>query len=217
MAPDYEAGHDFVDGFKEAFLAANGRIEGQPFFTPFLPVPSTNFVPILSQIKNSPAKAVFCFYAGQLAVAFVKQYRQLGLDQTIYAVGSLTEGGVLQAEGADAKGIYTAMNYSPDLNNAANRSFAWEYTKAFNAAPSYHSVAAFDAANVIDKAAAIAGSDLTPQSINGAIGRVGHIDSPRGLWEFTPNRTPQQQWYLRQVRPNGTVLGNVLISELAVL
>src|SRR5262249_45429159 len=137
--------------------------------------------------------------------------------QTLYAVGSLTEGGVLHAEGADAKGIYTAMNYSPDINNAANRTFAWEYAQAYNAAPSFHSMAAFDAANVIDKAAAIAGSDLTPQSINEAIGRVGQIDSPRGLWEFTSNRTPQQRWYLRQVRLNGSVLGNVLISELAVL
>jgi branched-chain amino acid transport system substrate-binding protein len=217
MAPDYEAGHDFVNGFKETLLAANGRIEGQPFFTPFLPVPSTNFAPILSQIKSSPAKAVFCFYAGQLAVAFVKQYRQLALPQTLYATGFLTEGSVLQAQGTDARGIYTAMNYSADLNNPANRSFAWEYQKAYNTPPSTFAMAAFDAANVIDKATTIAGADLSPQSTNAAIGRVGQIDSPRGRWEFGPNRTPQQKWYLRQVRLDGAVLSNVLISQLATL
>jgi branched-chain amino acid transport system substrate-binding protein len=217
MAPDYEAGHDFIDGFKETFLAANGRMEGQPVFTPFLPVASSNFVPALTQIKNSPAKAVFCFYAGALAIAFVKQYRQLGLSQTLYALGFLTEGGVLGAQGADAQGIYTAMNYSADLNNEANRIFSWEYHKAYNAAPSTFAVAAFDAANVLDRAATIAGADLTSRSLNGAIGRVGHIDSPRGTWEFTPNHTPQQKWYLRQVRMDGPVLSNVLISDLPTL
>src|SRR5262249_2221141 len=49
IAPDYQAGRDFVDGFKETFLAAGGRIEGQPFFTPYVPTPSMNFAPMLAQ------------------------------------------------------------------------------------------------------------------------------------------------------------------------
>jgi branched-chain amino acid transport system substrate-binding protein len=217
MGPDYQAGHDFLDGFKETYLAAGGEIQGQPFYTPFVPTPSTNFLPILTQIKNSAAKAMFCFYAGSLAVAFVKQYRQVGLPQTLYAQGSLTEGGVLLSEGGDAAGIFTAMNYSADLDNAANRRFASEYQKAYNLAPSTFSMAAFDAATVLDKAITLAGRDLTPESLNQSIAKVGQIDSPRGGWEFSPNHTPLQKWYLRQVRMDGPLLTNVVLGELTTL
>ena len=49
------------------------------------------------------------------------------------------------------------------------------------------------------------------------LGRVGQIDSPRGNWQFNQSRTPQQKWYLREVRRDGQVLSNVLISELGTL
>jgi branched-chain amino acid transport system substrate-binding protein len=49
------------------------------------------------------------------------------------------------------------------------------------------------------------------------LGQVGQVDSPRGVWQFNTPRTPQQKWYLRQVRPDGPVLGNVTISDLATL
>jgi branched-chain amino acid transport system substrate-binding protein len=217
MGPDYQAGHDFLDGFKQTFLGAGGEIHAQPFYTPFVPTPSTNFSPILAQIKNSDAKAMFCFYAGALAVAFVKQFRQLAMPQTLYAQGSLTEGSVLQSEGSDAAGIFTSMNYSADLDNAANRHFASEYQKAYNLPPSTFAMAAFDAGAVLDKAITLAGRDLTSESLNEAIAKVGQLDSPRGGWEFSPNHTPLQKWYLREVRMDGPRLTNVVLGELTTL
>ncbi|HET8662327.1 MAG TPA: ABC transporter substrate-binding protein, partial [Micromonosporaceae bacterium] len=70
---------------------------------------------------------------------------------------------------------------------------------------------------VLDKAVLLAGEDLTPQTLNAALGRVGQIDSPRGTWQFNQNRTPQQKWYLREVKMDGTVLANTLVSELTTL
>jgi branched-chain amino acid transport system substrate-binding protein len=78
-------------------------------------------------------------------------------------------------------------------------------------------MASYDAGAVLTSALQLAGSDLSPQSINAAIGQIGEIDSPRGTWQFNQNRTPLQTWYLRQVRPDGAVLSNVLLSDLATL
>jgi branched-chain amino acid transport system substrate-binding protein len=201
----------------ETFQPAGGVVEGAPFYTPYVPTPSMDFVPFLTQIRKSDATAVFCFYAGALAVAFVKQYRQLGLTQTLYSVGSLTEGGTLQAEGAEAAGIYTAFNYSADLDIPANRTFATAYQRTYRSAPSTYAMAAFDAAAVLDRAITLTGADLTSASLNASIGRVGQVNSPRGPWEFGKGRTPLQKWYLRQVRMDGSVLSNVVIAELLVL
>ena len=216
IAADYQAGRDEINGFLGTY---GGKVEGEPLYTPFTPTPTTNFGPYLNQIKNSNAKAVFCFYAGASAVAFVKQYKEFGLTQELYGAGFLTEGSVLKAEADAAKGVFTSMNYSPDLDNPANRRFASEYQKTYNLIPTTYAMASFDAAAVLDKAIAIAGQtgSLTSQTLNAAVGKVGTIDSPRGSWQFNQNRTPLQKWYLRQVRVDGTVLSNGVISELVTL
>jgi branched-chain amino acid transport system substrate-binding protein len=215
IAADYEAGYDEISGFKSAY--GDGRVEGE-IFTPFTPA-TTDFSPYLRLIKASPAKAVFCFYAGTSAVNFVKQYKELGLspDVRLYAGGFLTEGVLLKQQGDAAKGIFTSMNYSPDLDNPTNRRFAADYQKQYNLVPTTYAMASYDAAAVLDKAIALTPGELTPQALNASIGRVGGIDSPRGTWQFNQNRTPLQKWYLRQVRIDGTVLANGVISELATL
>ncbi|MGC9667148.1 ABC transporter substrate-binding protein [Planosporangium sp. 12N6] len=215
IAPDYQAGRDEIDGFLSTFT---GTVEGQPYYTAFTPTPTTNFQTQLTSIKNSKARAVLCFFAGAQAVEFVKQYRQLGLTQDLYAPGFLTEGALLRQQGEAAQGIYTSMNYSSDLDNDANRRFAAAYQKAYNAVPSAYAMASYDAALVLDRAIAAAGAvDVTPQSLNLALGRIGSIDSPRGAWQFNQNRTPLQMWYLRQVRRDGGVLSNTVLSPLTTL
>jgi branched-chain amino acid transport system substrate-binding protein len=214
IAPDYQAGRDEIEGFLSAY---GSTLDTQPVYTPFSPSPSNNFQSYLETIRNSGAKAVFAFYAGAQAVEFVKQYKQLGIAKPLYAPGFLTEGVLLQDEGDAAKGIYTSMNYSPDLDNEANRRFASSYQKAYDAVPTSYAMAAYDAAFVLDKAISLAGGDPSPQELNLALGKIGSIDSPRGSWQFNQNRTPLQKWYLRQVRLDGAVLSNTVLSELTTL
>lgn len=216
IAAQYEAGVDEINGLVEEFRGAGGVLARDPVYTPFNP-PTTNFSSYLSAIRSSNARAVYCFYAGQQAVDFVKQYRAQNVDLPLYAPGFLTEGPVLQQQDRAAEGIFTAMNYAPDLDNSANRAFAAEYQKATGRVPTTFAMASYDAATVLDKAVALAGQDLTPQTLNFAIAKVGQIDSPRGTWQFNQTRTPQQKWYLRQVRLDGTMLSNMLVSDLATL
>jgi len=216
MGPANEAGADEVAGFKNSYTRGGGGTVVEEYTNAQTP----NFAASMIKIRNSAATAVYAFYAGSQATEFVKAWSSAGIkDKTLYAAGFLTEGAQLLKEQGDlAKGILTSMNYSADLNNLANRRFASEYFKAYQTLPTTYAMASYDAAMVLDKALSLIDGDPNPQAINAAIGKVGLIDSPRGPWQFTLNRTPLQTWYLRRVQKDGSsTLTNTLISELTTL
>lgn len=213
-AANYPAGKDYIKGFLKTF---NGQKAGEPIWVPF---PNKGpFQPYLQQIRALNPSAVYCFFAGQDAVSFVKEYHGYGLGQKaqLYAPGFLTEGSALTAQGEAAERIYTALHYAPDLDNPANRTFVSEYQRRHNEPPTCYALAAYDAAWVIDKAAGSIDGEVTGEKLDKAIGGVGQIDSPRGPWEFGKNRSPVQKWYLRQVRRDGDVLANVVVQDLVTL
>lgn len=217
VAPTDDTGRDAVDKFRQTFGATDARLI-ETFWTDATTAPNKNFFrPTLTRLKSSGADVVYAFYTGPAAVEFVKQYRSEGLDATIYGPGGFTEGSAIEDMGEEAEGVFTAMNYSADLNNAANRLFATAYQREHDLLPSASAMASYDAAQVLDRAIRLCDGRPTAQRVNLMLGRVGQIDSPRGAWQFNQPRTPQQRWYLRQVRPDGQVLSNVLLSELATL
>jgi branched-chain amino acid transport system substrate-binding protein len=220
IGPDYKGGWDQVGGFVDAFRAGGGKLansDGKPVWTPF--PGTTNFLPYLNAIASSDAKAVFCFYGGANAVDFIKQYAQAGLQGKLplYAAGFTTEGAVLTAQGAAADGTYSSLNYAPDLDNPANRSFATAFQQKNDSVPDLYNVTAYDAALLLDQAIAAAGPNPTSESINTAISKLGAIDSPRGQWRFGTEHSPIQPWYLRQVRADGRGRANVMVQTLTTL
>jgi branched-chain amino acid transport system substrate-binding protein len=216
VAADQPDDDQEVKTFVRTFTESRGRVEGQPVLTP---AAGTQFGAVLAQVKASPAAGMFCYFTGAQTVEFVKQFKAAGFRPgfKLFAPGALTEGYALQQQGDAARDIYTAMNYAPDLDNAENRRFVAEYQKAYNAVPSTYAVASYDVGTILDKAVASIANQLTSVELNAAIGRLGQIDSPRGPWQFNQNRLPLQRWYLRQVRPDGTTLSNVLTAELTTL
>ncbi|MFC0532077.1 ABC transporter substrate-binding protein [Phytohabitans kaempferiae] len=220
IGPNYQGGWDQVNGFVEPFTKAGGKLanpDGKPVWTPY--PNTTNFLPYLNAIAASDAKAVFAFYGGGLGIEFVKQYAQAGLQKKLplYAAGFTTEGAVLQAQGPAADGVYSSLNYAPDLDNPANRAFATAFQAKYQTVPDLYNVTAWDAALLLDRAIADAGDSPTSESINAAIGRLGAIDSPRGQWRFSGTHTPIQTWYLRQVRADGRGRANVVVQPLTTL
>jgi hypothetical protein len=131
IGPDFVGGYTWVNGFVGAYTAQGGELanpSGQPTWTPY--PDTTNFIPYLNQILASDAKAVFCFFAGANAIAFIKQYAQvIGVDRIpLYVAGPAIEGNALLAAiGTDAQGVYSSFNYASDLDNPANRAFASAY------------------------------------------------------------------------------------------
>ena len=220
IGPDYQGGWDELRGFTEALAKAGGTLANPGGKTTFTPFPTTtNFTPYFTQIKASKAAAVYCFYAGSAAIDFVKQYAQSDIkDLPLYAAGFLTEGGVLTAQGDAARNIYSVLNYSPDLDNAANRTFVSAWKAKHPGPPTTYAMSSYDAAAILDKAIAAAGDDPTSEKINKAIGELGRIDSPRGPWQLSKKtHSPIQKWYLRQVRQDGRTLANTVVEDLATV
>lgn len=211
IGPDYAAGKEFLGGFQETFTPAGGKVAGQ-VMTPF--GKTTNFQPYLAQIQKSGAKAAFTFYAGAEAVAFVKQFHELGLSKNVqlYASGFLTEGSVLKAQGEAATGIKTSLHYSSELDNERNKTFVEAYEKAYGSAPTVYAVAAYDAAQALDKALE---KGITGDQIVEGLQAAGEIDSPRGKFSFSDTHGPVQTYYLRTVADKGGELVNVVEGELS--
>ncbi|GAA3751088.1 ABC transporter substrate-binding protein [Plantactinospora mayteni] len=220
IGPNYQGGYDQLRGFTDTFKEVGGKLanpDGKTLWTPF--PQTTNFLPYFAQIKASGAEAVYTFYAGSAAVDFVKQYAQSEIkDLPLYAAGFLTEGGVLNAQGEAARNIYSVLNYSPDLDNAENRSFVAAWKENHDGSPTTYAMASYDAAAVLDKAIGAAGDNPTAETINKAIAGLGQIDSPRGTWQFSKEtHSPVQKWYLRQVRQDGRALSNTVVGDLATV
>lgn len=216
LAGDVPGVREDVRGFIEALQAAGGSIADDPAYV----APGTReFTNSIAALRAPSIGALFCVYSGATAVEVVKQLSAAGLPRAlqIYGPGSLTEGGLLAQQGEAAAGIYTAMNYSFDLNTTNNRHFVAEYQKTYNASPSAVAVAAYDIGAVLDQALVRAGRDDSALGINNSIGKLGQVASPRGEWQFNQNRTPLQKWFLRQVKSDGPVLANVLTAELTTL
>ncbi|NJC15561.1 branched-chain amino acid transport system substrate-binding protein [Micromonospora profundi] len=217
IVPENVGSPDVVRGFRQEFGATDGRIADP--VTNTNPTTSPNKTTYVADIEKALAKkptAVFCFFSGAAAVEFIKQLRDQ-FSGPVYAPGFLTEGNVLESLGQDALGIQTALNYSADLNNTSNRVFASAYRKKHQLTPTTYAMASYDAAQVLDQAIQLNGGSPSPQQVNLALGRIGQIDSPRGIWQFNQPRTPQQKWYLREVQRDGQATSNVLINELATL
>ncbi|WP_319459241.1 ABC transporter substrate-binding protein [Micromonospora sp. RTP1Z1] len=223
IAPDSPGSRDVIDGFRKAYEVNGRRLAGEPILTDDKANPGKGeYVDAIRRALGSRPDVIFCHYAGKAAVRFVKQLYDEGYRGPIYAPGFLTEGSVLgelenESKSIEKYGIETALNYSADLNNTANRVFASAYRKTYFASPTTYAMASYDAAQVLDKALRLVGGTPTSQQVNLALGKIGQIDSPRGPWQFNQPRTPQQTWYLRRVQYDGQLLSNVVVNELATL
>ena len=217
MGADTQSGRDDVSGFASAFAAAGGRLANESG-TPLWTSQTTNFLPYLTQARASGAKAIYGHYLGAEAVTFVQQYAQSDArDLPLFAAGPLTEGRVLATQGRAALGIQTVLNYTPDLDNPANRGFVDAWRARHNTLPTTYAMASWDAALVLDKAIAAAGDLPTPQLVDAAMATLGQLDSPRGSWQFSTRHAPVQKWYLRRVQTDGRTLTNALIQDLDTL
>ncbi|TDC38427.1 ABC transporter substrate-binding protein [Micromonospora sp. KC213] len=229
IAPESSASLDVVQGFRQAFGNDDPRIADETIWTTAKTNPGdSDFAPHIRQAIDRDPDALVGHFAGPAAIQFIRQLRRNrpAYQGPLYAPGFLTEGNVLnEVRGVLLDGddnllpgsIHTVSNYSVDLNNSANRVFAAAYRKMYSSSPTTYAMASYDAAQVLDKALRIAGPNPSPQVLNLAIGKIGQIDSPRGVWQFNQPRTPQQKWYLRSVQLDGRLLSNVMINEVATL
>jgi branched-chain amino acid transport system substrate-binding protein len=215
-APNYQAGKDMMNAFKESFVAAGGKILDEDY--PKLG--ETDYAPYLTKIRQSKAKAVFAFFSGTDAVNFVKQYDQFGLKQTtkLTGAGFLTEPDVLPAQGNSALGIITGHFYSPLLDNPTNKKFVKDFRAQYGGkVPDGFACQGYDTAEVIIRALrAVNGNTQDKDKLVDAIAKV-EFDSPRGRFRFDPktHNVIQPFIYIRKVEETALGLNNVPFDKVA--
>jgi branched-chain amino acid transport system substrate-binding protein len=216
-APNYQAGKDMMNAFKETFVPAGGKVLAEDY--PKLG--ETDYAPYLTKIKQSGAKGVFAFYSGTDAVNFVKQYDQFGLKGSIKLTGAgfLTEPDVLPAQGNSALGVLTGHFYTPVLDNAVNKKFVTDFRAKYGGKmPDGFACQGHDTAEVIIRALkAVNGNTQDKEKLVAAIEKV-EFESPRGQFRFDPktHNVVQPFIYVREVKEvAGFGLTNVPIDKIA--
>jgi branched-chain amino acid transport system substrate-binding protein len=192
----YAAGDESVKGFKEAFEKGGGKVLKELT----VPFPSVEFQALLTEIAATKPDAVYTFFAGGGAVKFVKDYAAAGLKKTIplYGAGFLTDG-TLEAQGADAEGLMTALHYADGLDVPKDKSFRLAYAKAYKLQPDVYAVQGYDAAQILGIGLNATKGDITKKAEFAAAVQKSKIDSPRGAFTLSKSHNPVQDFYLRQV------------------
>jgi branched-chain amino acid transport system substrate-binding protein len=208
----YAAGDESVRGFKEAFEKAGGQVVKELN----LPFPGVEFQALLTEIAATRPDAVYTFFAGGAAVKFVKDYAAAGLKKSIplYGAGFLTDG-TLEAQGADAEGLYTTLHYGDSLNTPRDNAFRLAYAKSYKLQPDVYAVQGYDAAQMLGIGLAAVKGDLGKKAEFTAAVEKARIDSPRGPYTLSRSHNPVQDIYLRQVVGKENKVVSVATKALA--
>jgi len=199
-----------VAAFRAAFTDIGGRIVGD--------VPGkVAFGTRMATAKAAQPNVIYAAHTGDVAAALIDAYRTAGITAKLIGPGTLTETTDLTKLSALPGGVYTSMFYATDLDNSPNRVFVASYHKTYGSAPSSFAAAAYDSAFILDHALARQNGATDPEVLDKDLGKLGQMDSPRGVWTFNVNRSPQQPWYLRQLRADGPVPANMVDTDLTVL
>jgi branched-chain amino acid transport system substrate-binding protein len=215
-APNYQAGKDMLNAFKETFVPAGGKVVAEDY--PKLG--ETDYAPYLTKIRQSGAKAVFAFFSGTDAVNFVKQFDQFGLKQNIKLTGAgfLTEPDVLPAQGKSALGVVTGHFYTPVLDNPTNQRFVKEFREKYaGKMPDGFACQGYDTAEVIVRALKTVNGNTQDKMKLVEVIEKSEFDSPRGRFRFDPksHNVIQPFIYVREVKEVAGGLNNVPIDRVA--
>lgn len=207
----YAAGTEGVEGFKEGFEAAGGKVVKAMA----LPFPQVEFQSYLTEIAALKPDMVFSFFSGGGAKKYLADYAAAGLKSSIplYGPGFLTEG-VLDGSEA-AQGVQTTLHYADGLDNPKDKAFRAAYVQAFKAEPDVFSVQGYDAAQLLAAGVAAVKGDMSKRKEVIAAMEGAKLESPRGKMTLSRAHNPVNDIYLRKVEGKQNKFISVAAPALA--
>ncbi|CAO3443066.1 ABC transporter, substrate-binding protein (cluster 4, leucine/isoleucine/valine/benzoate) [Azospirillum argentinense] len=194
MAPNYPAGKDGLAGFKRYY---KGAVAGEVYTQ----VGQLDYAAELAQLKAAAPDAVYVFYPGGMGINFIKQYEQAGLKGAVplFGPGFSFDQDILAAVGESALGVKNSAQWSPDLDNAANKKFVADFKAKYGRIPSMYAAQGYDTALLIDSAVKAVGGNLKDKDKLRAALASAKLQSLRGEVAFNTNHYPIHNIYLREV------------------
>jgi branched-chain amino acid transport system substrate-binding protein len=193
MAPNYQAGKDFIAGFKREYkLPLAGEV--------YTPLNQLDFQAELAQLTAAQPDAVYVFYPGGLGVQFIRQWRQSGLHGKLPLLTTSTVDGInLPALQEAAVGVVHASLWGPDFDNAESKRFVAEFEKRYNRLPSEYGATAYDSALLLDSAIRKVKGNVADKKAFMAALKAADFPSVRGHFKFNNNQLGIQDFYVFEV------------------
>ncbi|KAB0620574.1 ABC transporter substrate-binding protein [Castellaniella defragrans] len=193
MAPNYQAGKDFVNGFKRTYTTALV----DEIYTP---LNQLDFSAELARVESEKPDALYVFYPGGLGVSFVRAYKQLGMvDKVPLLSVSTVDGTTLPALKDAALGVMHASAWGPDLDNPVNKQFVADFEAKYHRIPSEYAAQSYDAAQLIASALAKTGGNVADREAFKKALSAADFKSVRGNFSFNTNQFPIQDFYAFKV------------------
>ncbi len=202
MTPNYQAGKDYIAGFK--------RFYKTPLVDEiYTPLNQLDFSAELARIASEKPDAVYAFYPGGLGVSFVRAYQQAGLLGKIpLLTTSTTDGTTLPALKDTALGVLLSSSWGPDMPSATNQKFVSDFEAKFKRTPSEYAAFSYDAALLIDSALRKTAGSTDRAALTAAI-KAADFKSVRGNFKFGNNNYPIQDFYVYEVAKDAKGNANI--------
>lgn len=207
MAPNYQAGKDYIAGFKRFY-------KGQVLDEVYTQVNQPDYSAEIAQLQAAGPDAVFVFYPGGMGVNFVKQFSQAGLMKKTALLSAFTVDGTTISSLRDAAvGSISGAMWDVALKTPGNAEFIASFSKKYGRVPSHYAAVGFDTAKLLDIALRkVKGNTSDKAAFAAAVKSAGaELKSLRGPFRFNSNHMPVQNYYAFQTVKDG---GNMTVKQL---
>lgn len=208
LAPNYQAGKDYIAGFKRIY-------KGQIVDEVYTQVNQPDYSAEISQLQAAGADAVFVFYPGGMGINFVKQFSQAGLVKKLPLLSAFTVDGTTLPSLRDAAvGSVSGAMWDVALKTPGNAEFIEAFRKKYNRTPSLYAAVGFDTANLLNIAVKkVNGKTDNKPAFVAAVKAAGtELKSIRGPFQFNTNNMPLQNYYAFQTIKEGN---NFTVKQLS--
>ncbi len=176
---DFAFGYEQEGGFQAAFQKDGGCVANKLW----APLGTPDYTPYLAQMSNFD---VLCQgFAGSGPLAFMKQYANFGLKQTVVTGETGCDDALLHAFGDEALGMMSCCPYTLDLDTDANKKFAQAVHKQFNVVPGFYAAGLYVNCDVVNAGLEATGGKIDDKTkFMAALKAVKLKDTPRGPISF---------------------------------
>ena len=196
LAADFVAGHEFMQGFTDAFKKKGGVVIQQQW----PPYNTLDFSPYLSALKN--ADCVVTWQANPpTELAFVKQCYDYGIHKkpVVFLWGEDMEEEMMPQLGDYILGMKGTHKYSLRLDLPANKKFITAFEAAYGHKPTPHNAGAYESLLVVLKALEATRGDTTANKMLQAITKL-KLDTPMGHLIFNSKGTGFRDLYICEIQ-----------------
>jgi branched-chain amino acid transport system substrate-binding protein len=208
IATDFAFGHETVAGFQRVFEDDGGQIVEKIW----VPTNAVDMGTYIAQLGN--VDAVYASFSGASAQNFIRQYAEYGKKGKIPLLAShaTVEESLLQGMGDDAAGVISVALYTPSADNADNKKFAADFTKAYGVDPGFYSAGSYMAGLFFEAAIKKVGGNVEDKAaLAKALHEVKFDQSIRGPISLDEYGNPISEIYVRETqRVNGRMENTII-------